>query len=101
MTQSNLGHALRVLGEQLNDAVVQQQAIDACRAALAIYTRAATPRDWAMTSTNLANALAAHGDLEEAIAVYREVVGAAQDAAQRSVARYNLALAERRRRERG
>jgi tetratricopeptide (TPR) repeat protein len=96
MTQSNLGHALRLLGERLNDAVLLQEAIDACRAALAIYTCAAAPRDWAMTSTNLANALAAHGDLEDAITVYRAVADAAQDPAQRSVARYNLALAERR-----
>jgi hypothetical protein len=53
-----------------------------------------------MTSTNLANALAARGDLEETIAIYRSVLDAARDAAQRSVARYNLALAERRLRER-
>ena len=96
MTQSNLGHALRLLGEQLNDDVLLQQAIGACRAALEIYTLEAAPRDWAMTSTNLANALAAHGDLEEAITVYRSVL----DSAQRSVARFNLALAQRRLRER-
>jgi tetratricopeptide (TPR) repeat protein len=101
MTQSNLGHALRLLGEHLNDAVLLREAIEACRAALGTYTRAAAPRDWAMTSTNLANALAAQGDLQAAIAVYREVAGAAEDAAQRSVARYNLGLAERRLRERG
>lgn len=101
MTQSNLGHSLRLLGERLNDAVLLQEAIAACRAALAIHTRDAAPRDWAMTSTNLANALAAHGDVDEAIAIYREVAETAQDAAQRSVARYNLALAERRLRERG
>ena len=99
MTQSNLGHALRLLGEHLNDGVLLQQAIDACRAALAIYTRDAAPRDWAMTSTNLANALAARGDVDEAITVYREVAEAAPDAPQRAVARYNLALAERRLRE--
>jgi tetratricopeptide (TPR) repeat protein len=101
MTRSNLGHALRLLGEQLNDAVLVQEAIDSCRAALEIYTREAAPLDWAMTSTNLANALTARGDFEEAIAVYRSVTEAAQDAAQRSVARYNLALAKRRLRERG
>ena len=100
MTQSNLGHALRLLGERLNDPVLLGEAVDACRAALAIYTRDAAPRDWAMTSTNLANALTARGDFDGAIAVYRAVADGAQDAAQRSVARYNLALAERRLRER-
>jgi hypothetical protein len=73
---------------------------------LEVYTSDATPIEWAMTSTNLANALAALAEyeagsehLEEAIAVYRQALSALDGPArieQRAIARYNLKRAETR-----
>ena len=100
MTQSNLGQALRVLGERDNDRDLLAEAVTACRAALDVYTREATPLEWAMASTNLANALAALNDsasIEEAIAIYREAIATLDGPArlqQRAIARYNLKRAE-------
>ena len=100
VTQSNLGQALRVLGERDNDHDTLVEAVTACRAALNVYTREATPLEWAMASTNLANALAALNDtasIEEAIAIYRDAIAALDGPArlqQRAIARYNLKRAE-------
>ena len=100
VTQSNLGQALRVLGERDNDRDMLTEAVAACRAALAVYTREATPLEWAMASTNLANALTALNDaasIEEAIAIYRDAIAALDGPArlqQRAIARYNLKRAE-------
>ena len=76
------------------------QAVAACRAALAVYTREATPLEWAMASTNLANALTALDDeasIEEAVAIYRDAITLLDGPArlqQRAIARYNLKRAE-------
>jgi hypothetical protein len=78
------------------------EAVAACRAALAVYTRDATPLEWAMASTNLGNALTALDDvssLEEAVAIYREAIAVLAGPArlqQRAIARYNLNRAETR-----
>ncbi len=66
---------------------------------IALTDRAASPQDWAMTQTNLANALAATGARERAVACYRAALEAfvGPDAeGYRAVVRFNLALAERR-----
>jgi hypothetical protein len=55
-TQSNLGTALAVLGEQASgEQAVQylEQSVAACRAALEVYTREQLPQDWAETQYNL------------------------------------------------
>ena len=67
---------------------------------MTVYTREATPLEWAMASTNLANALTALNDsasIEEAIAIYRDAIAALDGPArlqQRAIARYNLKRAE-------
>ena len=102
VTQSDLGQALRVLGERDKDRDLLAEAVAACRAALAVYTREATPLEWAMASTNLANALTALDDaasVAEAVAIYREAMMALDGPArlqQRAIARYNLKRAETR-----
>jgi exonuclease VII small subunit len=55
-----------------------EEAVSAYREALQEYTRARAPLQWAMTQTNLGNALISLGEresgtarLEEAVAVYR------------------------------
>jgi len=89
-----------VLGERDNNRDVLTEAVAACREALSVYTREATPLEWAMASTNLANALTALNDdasLEEAIAIYRQAIAALDGPArlqQRAIARYNLKRAE-------
>jgi hypothetical protein len=102
ITQSNLGQALRVLGERDHDRGLLTEAVACCCAARAVYTRDAMPVEWAMASTNLANALAALDDvasLEEAVTVYHEAIVALDGPArlqQRAIARYNLKRAEER-----
>src|SRR6185503_7842909 len=59
LTHSNLGQALRVLGEHEGDSDMLAGAVTSCRSALQVYTRDASPLEWAMASTNLANALVA------------------------------------------
>ncbi len=124
LTQSNLGQALRLLGERddtQEGTGLLRDAVAACAAALAGTARERTAQDrapqdramqdraphaWAMTATNLANALAAlavrDGDtacLRQAIACYRQALAALDGPRwlrQRAIARHNLALAERR-----
>lgn len=110
LTQSNLGQALRLLGERTRDPPSATHylhaAVAACEAALAATPREATPEEWAMTATNLANALAALGartgdtdSLGRAIEVYRQALAALAGPRwlrQRAIARHNLALAEQR-----
>jgi tetratricopeptide (TPR) repeat protein len=114
LTQSNLGQALRLLGERTGDTPNGTQngthhlraAIAAGEAALAATARDAAPEAWAMTATNLANALAALGEragdtdcLRRAIEVYRQALaalGGPRWLRQRAIARHNLTLAEQR-----
>ncbi len=110
LTQSNLGQALRLLGERTGDAASATQhlreAIAACEAALAVTVRDAAPEEWAMTTTNLANALVALGEragdtdcLRRAIDAYRQALAALAGPRwlrQRAIARHNLTLAEQR-----
>jgi hypothetical protein len=164
LTQSNLGQALRLLGEHEatpDGTHYLREAVAACEAALAATTRnpkvpqsmanqsptsasplqelvpqgsasqgsasqgsassgsspqasspqasallGSAPQEWAMTATNLANALAALGDrtsdatcLRRAIAAYRQALAALVGARwlrQRAITRHNLTLAERR-----
>jgi tetratricopeptide (TPR) repeat protein len=57
MTQSNLGMALRSLGEREGDPARLEQAVAAYRAALQERTRERVPLQWARTQTNLGTAL--------------------------------------------
>lgn len=93
IAQNNLAEALRVLGERTGDRDALDASVTACRAALAVTTRAAFPRDWAMTSTNLANALAALGGearLADAVALYRAALDALDDPRLAPAIRHNL-----------
>jgi tetratricopeptide (TPR) repeat protein len=110
LTQSNLGQALRLLGEWTGVTASATQhlreAVAACEAALAVTAREAKPEEWAMTTTNLANALAALGAragdmdcLRRAIDAYRRALaalGGPRWLRQRAIARHNLTLAEQR-----
>jgi tetratricopeptide (TPR) repeat protein len=110
LTHSNLGQALRLLGERSKDTQSSAQhlreAVSACEVALTATTRDATPEEWAMTATNLANALAALSErvgdadcLRRAVDAYRQALaalGGPRWLRQRAIARHNLALAERR-----
>jgi tetratricopeptide (TPR) repeat protein len=110
LTHSNLGQALRLLGERIEDTQSSAQhlreAVAACEVALTATPQDAAPEEWAMTATNLANALAALGErvgdpdcLHRAIDVYRQALaalGGPRWLRQRAIARHNLALAEQR-----
>jgi hypothetical protein len=118
LTQSNLGQALRLLGERTGDTPNGSQsgapngthhlheAVAACEAALAATARDAAPEERAMVTTNLANALAALGEragdpdrLRRAIDAYRQALaalGGPRWLRQRAIARHNLRLAEQR-----
>src|SRR5206468_4113058 len=78
MTQTNLGTALRALGERESGTARLEEAVAAYRAALEELTRDRVPLDWAATKNNLGTTLwrlgeggrgAAQG--KEAIAAYR------------------------------
>ncbi len=108
LTHSNLGHALRLLAERTDDAAhataLLAEAVSACEVALAATDRDAAPEEWGMTTTNLANALAALGtrardadSLRRAIEAYRAALAALAGPRllrQRAITRHNLALAE-------
>jgi tetratricopeptide (TPR) repeat protein len=122
LTQSNLGQALRLLGERSGDTPDGtpngapdgtpngthhlHEAVAACEAALAATARDAAPEERAMVTTNLANALAALGEragdpdsLRRAIDAYRQALaalGGPRWLRQRAIARHNLRLAEQR-----
>jgi transcriptional regulator with XRE-family HTH domain len=66
------------LGARAGDTAALQDAVTAYRAALEVFTREASPMDWAMTQNNLGNALrdlgARAGDtaaLQDAVTAYR------------------------------
>jgi len=65
MTTQNLAIALRNQGSRTEAAagaaLLEQQAVDAYRAALEVYTRSDHPVQWATTTHNLANALQDQG----------------------------------------
>lgn len=124
LTQSNLGQALRLLGERTGDPPVGspsqgtppygastgmhylREAAAAGEAALAATAEDAAPEERAMVSTNLANALAAIGEragdpasLRRAIDCYGQALaalGGPRWLRQRAIARHNLRLAEQR-----
>lgn len=66
--QNNLGIALRLqavlIGDEAELALLAQS-VEAYRAALTVYTKAATPADWAMAQNNLGNALQNQGACTE------------------------------------
>jgi hypothetical protein len=53
MTQTNLGAALRLLGERESGTARLEEAVAAFREALQEFTRARVPLKWAMTQMNL------------------------------------------------
>ena len=76
--QVALGDGLHRLGERERGTKRLEQAVDAYRAALTVYTRDRVPDEWARTQNNLGNALLALGKresgtkrLEQAAAAYR------------------------------
>jgi tetratricopeptide (TPR) repeat protein len=82
-TQTNLGMALRTLGERESGTARLEEAVAAYRAALEAMPRARVPLDWARTQNNLANAFLRLGErengtarLEEAVAAYRAALEA-------------------------
>src|SRR5258707_2724820 len=79
--QTNLGNALKALGERESGTARLEEAVAAYREALKEYSRERVPLDWATTQNNLGTALQALGAresgtarLEEAIAAYREAL---------------------------
>jgi tetratricopeptide (TPR) repeat protein len=80
-TQTNLGAALRSLGDRESGTARLEQAVAAYHAALEERTRERVPLDWAGTQNNLGNELLALGAREsgtlrltEAVAAYRAVL---------------------------
>jgi tetratricopeptide (TPR) repeat protein len=81
-TECNLGVALGKLGnlrlQGEESGIVLREAVEAFRAALTVYTRAAFPQAWATTNLNLAIALHDSalqvGTKEEKIALLQEAV---------------------------
>ena len=57
MTQNNLGNALRTLGERKADTVHLEEAVDAYRAALEVFTGEGSPRYRGLVQDNLVRAL--------------------------------------------
>ena len=95
-----------MLGERDGDSDILRDAVAACRAALDVYTREATPLEWAMASTNLANALVALAETEAATRIWKKPSPSIarrwprsmvpERIQQRAIARYNLKRAEQR-----
>ena len=80
-TQSNLGTALRCLGERESGSEYLEQAVAAYREALEEKTRERVPLDWAAIQNNLGNALQTLGEresgsehLEQAVAAFHEAL---------------------------
>jgi tetratricopeptide (TPR) repeat protein len=82
MTQNNLGNALSRLGDREEGTERLEEAVDAYRAALQVYTREALPLDWAMTQNNLGSALSGLGEREEGTERLEEAVDAYRAALQ-------------------
>jgi tetratricopeptide (TPR) repeat protein len=79
-TQTNLGNALRTLGERESGTARLEEAVIALREALKERTRERVPLDWAMTQANLGNALRALGERESGTARLEEAVSALREA---------------------
>jgi tetratricopeptide (TPR) repeat protein len=75
-TQSNLGDALRLLGESENGTARLKEAVTACRAALEERSRERVPLDWAGTQKNLGIALWSLGERENGTARLEEASAA-------------------------
>ena len=85
--RNNLGNALTTQGERTGGPEglrLLDEAVTAYRDALAVYTRAKMPADWAMTQNNLGTVLHAQGQrtgdpeglrlLDEAVTAYRDAL---------------------------
>ena len=79
-TQSNLGNALRGLGERESDTARLKEAITAYREALKERTRERVPLDWAATQNNMGIALCSLGVLERNKTFLEEAVEAFEPA---------------------
>ena len=77
-----LGNALFALGERENGKERLEQAVNAYRTALQVYTRESAPLDWAMTQTNLGNTLRNLGDRETGTKRLEQAVNAHRAALQ-------------------
>jgi tetratricopeptide (TPR) repeat protein len=84
--QSNLGNALLDEGERASGdkaAALLDQAVQANRSALEVYTKADLPQDWARTQTNLGIALKDEGERaggDKAAALFNQAVQAYRSA---------------------
>jgi tetratricopeptide (TPR) repeat protein len=76
LAQSNLGNALRVLGERESGTESLQQAVAAFNATLQEQTRDRVPLDWARTQANLGLTLTALGLRESGTERLRQAVAA-------------------------
>ena len=79
MTQTNLGNTLRNLGDRETGTKRLEQAVNAHRAALQVYTRESAPFDWAAAQNNLGNALSFLGEREDGTERLKEAVDAFQE----------------------
>jgi tetratricopeptide (TPR) repeat protein len=80
MTQTNLGNALRTLGERESSITRLTEAVEAFRAALTERTRERVPLDWATTQSNLGIVLHALGQRESGTARLTEAIEAYRNA---------------------
>ena len=63
---NNLAQVTQVLGEQLKNPDALEKAVQACRAALEVRTKAKSPLLWASTQNNLGSALFLLGKMTKA-----------------------------------
>src|SRR5262249_40281218 len=104
VTQSNLGLALKELGEQTGSATQLEEAAAACRAALSELTRERTPIQWARTLNTLGLVLRTIGSnesgttsLNDAIVYFRSALdelSQSDDEYLTNIVRTNLKLIE-------
>ncbi len=76
MSQNNLGIVLSVLGQQQEGTEALDEAVEAFRAALKVYTRASLPFDWANTQSNLGNTLRTLGESRDDVLAFEQAVQA-------------------------
>lgn len=103
LTQTDLGGALRLLGEREAGTARLEEAAEAFRAALGELSRERAPLAWAVIQSKLGGALLALGEreagttrLEEAVTAYRQVLAVFEQAEASyyvKLAQHNLALA--------
>jgi tetratricopeptide (TPR) repeat protein len=79
-TQTNLGVALRTLGEREGDPARLEQAVEAFRAALQERTRERVPLEWAQTQNNLGAALRSLGARKRQLQLLKEALEATRAA---------------------